>query len=339
MEVDIKYMRRALALAALGRGFVSPNPMVGAVIVAPDGRIIGDGYHRRWGGPHAEVNAVASVRDADKSLIGESVMYVTLEPCSHYGKTPPCAKMLIDCGFKHVVVGAGDPFVKVAGRGIAMLRQAGVEVVEGVLAEESRRLNVTFFTAHTLGRPFVMLKWAQDAHGHMDVRRRPNEPAARFSTPVTNVAMHKLRSQFDAIMVGGATAVADNPRLDNRLWWGHSPRPVVIARVGDLPEDLHVWSRQPIVYEQDVPLTDVLGDLYSRGVTSLMVEGGSRILSRFIEAGLWDVARVEVTPWSLGARGAIPAPVIDMLPCKTSQIGANTIMRYSRGVPCEVKKL
>ncbi|MDE6369794.1 MAG: bifunctional diaminohydroxyphosphoribosylaminopyrimidine deaminase/5-amino-6-(5-phosphoribosylamino)uracil reductase RibD, partial [Muribaculaceae bacterium] len=161
MKVDERYMRRALELAAHGLGNVSPNPMVGAVIVAPDGKIIGEGYHRRYGEGHAEVNAVVSV--ANHESLRDATMYVTLEPCSHYGKTPPCAKLIIDQHIPRVVVGAGDPNEKVCGRGIAMLREAGVEVVTGVLAEESRRLNAAFMTAHSCHRPFVTLKWAQSS--------------------------------------------------------------------------------------------------------------------------------------------------------------------------------
>ena len=185
MTVDERYMRRALQLAARGMGNTSPNPMVGAMIVAPDGRIIGEGYHRRCGEGHAEVNAVASVTAADLPLLPESTMYVTLEPCSHYGKTPPCARLIIDRGIRRVVVGAADPFPEVSGRGIAMLREAGVEVTEGVLADESRRLNCRFMTAHSQGRPWVTLKWAQSADRYIDSDRPDGRPE-RFSTPLTS---------------------------------------------------------------------------------------------------------------------------------------------------------
>ena len=165
---DRVYMARALQLARAGRGHVSPNPMVGAVIVSADGRIIGEGWHRRFGQGHAEVNAVASVAEADRPLLHSATIYVTLEPCSHYGKTPPCAKLLIDCGIGRVVIASGDPNPKVSGRGVAMLREAGIEVAEGLMADEARALNRPFMTAHTLRRPFVTLKWAQSADGFMD---------------------------------------------------------------------------------------------------------------------------------------------------------------------------
>ena len=197
---DEAYMRRALELAALGEAHASPNPMVGAVIVAPDGRIIGEGWHRRCGGPHAEVNAVASVANPDEL------------------RTPPCAKLIIDKQIPRVVVAASDPFPAVSGRGIAMLREAGVEVRTGVLAEESRRLNARFITAHTEQRPFVVLKWAQSADGSMARRREsPEAEAARLSSPLTRLLMHRLRSRCDAILAGSGTVLADNPVLDARL--------------------------------------------------------------------------------------------------------------------------
>ena len=199
---DSKYMRRALALAGNGRGFASPNPMVGAVIVAPDGRIIGEGWHRVFGRAHAEVNAIASVADSDRGLLHESTMYVTLEPCSHYGKTPPCAKLLVETGLRRVVIATVDPFPKVAGRGIAMLRDAGIEVEVGLMGEEARRLNRRFFTAHACRRPFVVLKWAMSADGFMDRRRDSvHKNACRFSTPLTTMSTMKLRSECDAVPV------------------------------------------------------------------------------------------------------------------------------------------
>ena len=306
-----EYMRRALELASRGDGYVSPNPMVGAVIVAPDGRIIGEGYHRRWGEAHAEVNAVNSVSPVDQGLIPKSTIYVTLEPCSHYGKTPPCAELLIRSGFHRVVVGAVDPFEKVAGRGIRMLTDAGIEVVSGVMAEESRRLNCRFFTAHTLQRPYVLLKWAGSRDGFMDVKRGEGNMPARFSTPVGQVMVHKLRSQYDAILAGPGTLVADNPSLDNRLWWGRSPRAVILNPHGSLPPDLKVLGRDDnIIYNESTGIEDMLSDLYRCGITSLMVEGGAKTLNRFIDSGIWDLARVEVAPWDLAERGCVSSPSI-----------------------------
>lgn len=241
------YMHRALQLAENGRGFTAPNPMVGAVIVAADGRVIGEGWHRRCGQGHAEVNAVASVKEADRPLLKDSTIYVTLEPCSHYGKTPPCAKLIIDTGIPRVVVGAGDPNPKVNGRGIAMLREAGVEVVSGVLAEESIALNKVFFTAQTKHRPFITLKWAQSEDGFMDAIREPLCPSGSdgccdqkgqqaycFSSPLTRLSTMKLRAEHEAILTTAATVNADNPRMTLRNWSGRSPRRFILDRSASL---------------------------------------------------------------------------------------------------------
>lgn len=225
-------MRRAIQLAKSSMEDTHPNPNVGAVIVA-DGRIIGEGYHRRCGQPHAEVNAVNSVSAADRHLLREATIYVTLEPCSHYGKTPPCSKLIIDSGIPRVVIACGDPFEKVRGRGVAMLRAAGVEVVEGVLEEEARALNPRFFTAHTLGRPYITLKWAQSADGYMDARRdTPDATPFQFSTPLDATMVHRQRALHDAILTTAATLLADNPRLDVRNWDGPAPAIAIIDRKG-----------------------------------------------------------------------------------------------------------
>lgn len=308
MEYSEKYMRRALQLAAQGECDTTPNPMVGSVIVSADGRIIGEGYHRKWGEGHAEVNAVASVRESDRKYLHDATMYVTLEPCSHYGKTPPCAKLIIDTGIRHVVVGALDPFEKVSGRGVAMLRDAGVEVVTGVLADESKRLNAHFMTAHTKHRPYITLKWAQSADGYIDWVRKENEPAARFSTPASLCVVHQLRASHDAILVGSGTVLADHPRLDVRYWRGRNPQPVILDRRGRIDVSTLHMAKEPWIYATS--LEDTLADLYARGITSVLVEGGAAVLQSFIDAGLWDDMRVERAPFSLGARGSVKAPVV-----------------------------
>lgn len=320
-------MRRALELARHGMGNVSPNPMVGAVIVAPDGRILGEGYHRRFGEGHAEVNAVASV--ADRDALADSTIYVTLEPCSHYGKTPPCAKLLIDCGIPRVVVGATDPNPKVSGRGIEMLREAGIEVVTGVLAEESRRLNAAFITAHTLHRPFVTLKWAQSSDGRMDIRRSPDEHPAAISSPLGRLAVHRLRAIHDGILVGSGTVIADDPLLDSRLWGGRSPRPVILDRRHRLDGRYRVFGRDPLVVDDADTVADLLDRLYKDGITSLLVEGGAAVLRSFIDADLWDVARVETSPDVFGDRGVAAAPQIDRRPIKTYDLDGNRIEVFS----------
>lgn len=339
MEVNEKFMRRALQLAKAGRGFVSPNPMVGAVVVGSDGQIIGEGYHRQFGGPHAEVNAIAAV--ADPRLLAGATLYVTLEPCSHYGKTPPCAKMIIDKGIRRVAVGASDPFPRVRGRGVATLRQAGVEVVEGVLAEECEALNVGFMTAHKKGRPHVLLKWAQSSDRYLDgPRREPGGKAAQISTPLTLTLMHRLRAAADAILVGAGTARLDDPSLTARLWpCRRQPLRVLLDRDLSAPAGRRLLAdgRPTIVYNSlregtdgavtyavAADLRDILADLYSnRAVTSLMVEGGANVLRQFIDAGLWDQARVETGPEPLA--GGTPAPVVKGVVTRATRHGGNTI--------------
>lgn len=303
--LDMSMMRRAIQLARNGRMDTSPNPMVGCVIAVGD-RIIGEGYHRRCGEGHAEVNAVASVKD--KSQLHEATAYVTLEPCSHYGKTPPCAKLLIDSGLKRVVIGSGDPNAKVNGRGIAMLRDAGVEVISGVLEDECRAINPHFMTAFSAGRPYVMLKWAQSRDGYMDVRRDADASPFVFSTPLNRAVVHRLRATHDAIMVGSRTAELDRPSLTVRDWAGRNPRRLVADAREEIP--------------------DMLRRLRSEGVTSLLIEGGPKLLRSFIDSGMWDEARIEVSPQQLGSMGAAKAPLIPALPTSETIIDSHRILTY-----------
>ena len=339
MEIDARYMARALQLARNGLGYASPNPMVGAVIVA-DGKIVGEGWHRRCGCGHAEVNAVASVKDPD--LLKRSTMYVTLEPCSHYGKTPPCAKLIIDKQIPRVVVGCLDPFAKVSGRGVAMLREAGVEVEVGVMEEECKALNHVFMYAHTHGRPWVTLKWACSADGYLDHKRNAGEAPAKFSNPLGTTLVHLMRSRYDAIMAGSGTVIADNCSLTVRLTEGKSPVAVVLDRRGRIDataavlrpgtlivsyekrEDLPEGVEQIFVSEEDT-LEDLLHELYKRNITSLMVEGGATLLNEFIAKDLWQEARVEQSSDRLGARGKghVPMPSGEIM--KVMEVGNNKI--------------
>lgn len=340
-DFDRKCMRRALQLARAGLGHTSPNPMVGAVIAAPDGRIIGEGWHRHFGGPHAEVNAVRSVREADLALLPQSTIYVTLEPCSHYGKTPPCAKMLCECRFRRVVIAAGDPNPKVSGRGVRMLRDAGITVDEGLMEKEARELNRAFMTSQILCRPFVTLKWAQSADGFMDARRSYGEGAYRFSIPLTSQLVHWRRALHDAIAVGARTVLADRPRLDVRLIEGQSPRPVVFDRHCLIsPACLSQMRSDAIVIDSDEPVADVMHRLYADfGISSLLVEGGAGLLRSFLAAGLWDEAWVEVSHICLGHEGAVMAPAIAQLPEKTVIISHNSVNFYSHYGLCGVKNI
>ena len=325
MIVEEKYMARCIELARGGAGNTAPNPMVGAVIVH-DGKIIGEGFHRKCGEAHAEVNAVASVKD--EALLRESTIYVSLEPCSHYGKTPPCAELIIKKGIPRVVVGCLDPFPAVSGRGVRMLREAGVEVVTGVLEEEARALNPAFMTFQLLGRPYIYLKWAQSADGFMDVARK--DASVRpviLSSAETLRRVHRLRAEVAAIMVGTRTALLDNPSLTVRHWAGNSPVRIVLDRTLKLPAGSPlldgtartvVFTSEEAVnrpnveyvridFSQDV-LSQVLHYLYNWKLDSLMVEGGAALLKSFLDAGLWDEAWIETAPVVLGE--GVKAPVV-----------------------------
>lgn len=269
-ELDKMYMRRCLQLAKQGRALAKPNPMVGAVIVY-QGRILGEGYHVRCGQAHAEVNAFASVRPADEPLLSQSTLYVSLEPCCHTGKTPPCADLIIRNQVKRVVCGCIDPFAQVHGRGVQKLRDAGIDVTVGVLGEECRALNRQFNVYNTLERPYILLKWAQTINGFLDADGK----ALALSTPFTQMLVHRLRAQYDAILVGRVTDEREHPRLTVREWSGPDPLRLVLR--------------------DGITLPQLMVDLHQQHVQSLMVEGGAKTLQSFIDAGLWDKIRVETS--------------------------------------------
>lgn len=294
LEQDIFYMRRCLQLAANGLLLARPNPMVGAVIVAEDGRIIGEGYHVRCGQGHAEVNAFASVKPRDERLLPSATMYVSLEPCSHYGRTPPCADLIIKKGVRRVVVGCIDPFAKVQGRGVQKLRDAGIEVTVGVLERECLELNKRFMTFNRRHRPYVLLKWCRSADGFIDDHFKPT----MFSTPFTQMLSHKLRAEYDAILVGRVTAERDAPRLNVRHWSGPDPLRVVVDRHN--PFATSVDFSQPVIPQ-------LFTYLYNKGVQSLIVEGGAETHRHFLEnPEWWDEIREEVSPRTVG--GGTRAP-------------------------------
>lgn len=306
-----KYMRRCIQLAQNGLCNTAPNPMVGAVIVC-DGKIIGEGYHIRCGEAHAEVNAIRSVKDS--SLLKRSTIYVSLEPCSHYGKTPPCADLIIEKQIPRIVIGCQDPFAKVAGRGIQKLKDAGREVIVGVLEEECRNLIRRFITFHSLHRPYITLKWAESADKYIDKHRESGKPVI-LSGPLTSMLVHKKRAEYSAIMVGTRTAKLDNPSLTVRNWQGRPPVRIVLDRQQLLSPELHLFDGDvrtlvftekphparpnveyiPIDYQQNI-LPQITGYLYAQGLQSLLVEGGSILLQSFIDAELWDEAFIEESP-------------------------------------------
>ena len=266
MTEDEKYMRRCIQLAKNGQQNAKPNPMVGAVIVHK-GRIIGEGYHVRCGEGHAEVNAFASVRAEDEPLLKEATIYVSLEPCSHYGKTPPCADLIIKKGVRHVVVGCIDEFAEVQGRGIRKLRESGIEVEVGVLEAECQDLNRRFFRFHRENRPYIILKWAQTANGFIDDHYQPTQISSDF----TKMLSHKLRAEEDAILVGRVTEERDHPQLNVREWDGPDPKRLVIDHAHPLN----------------------LESLYAHHIQSLIVEGGAQTLRSLLMQNLWDEIRVE----------------------------------------------
>ena len=290
MNKDELYMQRCIQLARNGMQNAQPNPMVGAVIVYQD-RILGEGYHVRHGEGHAEVNACAAVRPEDEPLLRESTIYVSLEPCSHWGKTPPCAELLVRKGFKRCVVGCIDPFAEVQGRGIERLRAAGMEVTVGVLEEECRALNKHFFTFHGKHRPFITLKWAQSADGFID---------GQISTPFTQMICHKRRAEHQAIMVGRRTWEVDKPKLNVRRWYGRNPK-IYVATHRE-----HYDTGNAEAHVCPLPIEKGLEQLYAEGIQSVLVEGGAHLLQEFIDKGLWDECYVEMGTKEI--RGKVPAP-------------------------------
>lgn len=303
MTKDEKYIRRCIQLARNGMCNAAPNPMVGAVIVHND-RIIGEGYHARCGEGHAEVNAIRSVKD--ESLLQESTIYVSLEPCSHYGKTPPCADLIIRKGIPRVVVGCVDPFSLVSGRGIQKLKDAGIDVKVGVLEAECRQLIKRFVTFNTQQRPYITLKWAESADGFIDINREEGQPAV-LSTPITSMYVHKQRAEHHAILVGRRTALLDNPSLTTRNWYGKNPVRLVIDKELTLPTSLKLFdgsaptwiftaqdkasTSQVIYFKLDFSrsiLPQILQKLYENKLQALLVEGGSQLLQSFIDEELWD---------------------------------------------------
>ncbi len=304
LTTDEKYMRRCIQLARNGRMNAQPNPMVGAVIVHDD-RIIGEGYHVRCGEGHAEVNACASVKKEDEHLLRESTIYVSLEPCSHYGKTPPCADLLVSKGFKRCVIGCQDPFAKVQGRGIQKLREAGIDVSVGVLEEECKALNKRFMTFHGKQRPFVTLKWAESEDGFID---------GHISNTYTQMVCHKRRAEHQAILVGRKTWEADKPSLTVREWYGSSPKRYVVSSQSlTLPDGFHLI--------QTTRVEGILKRLYEDGIQTVLVEGGAELLQSFIDSGEWDECYVEKGDLTLCGR--VKAPVLSnaALKCVNTDFG------------------
>ena len=334
------FMQRALDLAERGKGTVRPNPLVGCVLVH-EGNIIGEGYHEQYGGPHAEVNAIASV--TDPNLLTDATAYVSLEPCSHWGKTPPCANLLIEKGIKSVVVATLDPNPLVAGKGVQLLEAAGIRVQVGLLEQEARWQNRRFFCQQEKHRPYLILKWAQTQDGFI---ARENFDSKWISGTQSRQLAHQWRAEEQAILVGKNTALHDNPRLNVRDWTGTDPIRVVLDSKLELPADLHLFDQQipTLCYTTrksekltnlewvklpQISLEALLADLHARQIQSVLIEGGSQTIHQFLAAGLWDEARVFTAPIEF-ERG-IAAPQLTQTPAESHAIGEDQLDLYYHG--------
>lgn len=320
MTTDEKYMARCLQLAKLGEYYVAPNPMVGALLVEMStGNIVGEGWHRQWGGAHAEVNCFLDVKrrhERAESIpdMKDCCLYVSLEPCSHYGKTPPCAKLIIEKGVGRCVCGHLDPNPLVAGRGVNMLREAGIEVVVGVLEQECRALNKRFLCLQEKHRPYVILKWAESADGMMDIVRTEDNPGNGpivLSNPLTKQVAHKMRAENMAIMVATHTAILDNPRLQTTRWTGRNPLRVLLDIHHRVPVTNRIFSEGAETVVYDTPdWQSILKDLVSRGVHSIIVEGGAQWLRTIMDTGIYDELHIEVAPVTIGE--GVKAPKVTL---------------------------
>ncbi len=336
------YMLRCLQLAAQAKGMVAPNPLVGCVIVH-ENRVIGEGYHHRYGGPHAEVEAINRVEN--RELLRQATLYVNLEPCAHYGKTPPCADLILETGIPEVVVACADPFEAVNGKGIARLREAGVKVHTGVLEREARFLNRRFFTFHEKKRPYILLKWAQTADGFID-RKRTSEIPVQY--PISGLQSreltHRWRTQESAILVGTRTVLHDNPQLTARLYSGPQPLRIAFDRKLEIPESFHLYDGSAATWilnslKEDQGRTvryrkidfsrsieELCQLLFQENIHSLLVEGGSHTLQSFIDSGYCDEIRVFVAP--LIFNEGLKAPFLPLLPNRKEAIGKDFMFTY-----------
>lgn len=334
MNIHEKYLNRCIQLAKNGLGSTYPNPMVGSVIVH-NNIIIGEGWHRKAGGPHAEVHAIQSVKET--ALLPESTIYVSLEPCSHFGKTPPCSDLIIEKGIKNVVVGTVDPFSEVAGRGIKKLLEAGHNVTVGVLEKECLELNKRFFTYHTKNRPYIILKWAQSADGFLAPETKDEQKPVWITNSFSRQLVHKWRSEEQAVLVGTHTVTQDNPSLTTRDWFGNHPVRVIIDRTLKLTETYQVFddtSKTIIITETEKEnsrnlyyeradfsksLPEQIGIiLYNHHLQSLIIEGGSKTLQAFIDAKLWDEA--QIFTGTVMFKSGLKAPVINNSPDRQIEI-------------------
>ena len=320
--IDEHFMRRCLQLARNGSLTARPNPSVGAVIVSAEGRILGEGFTSPYGGPHAEVNAFASVRPEGEGFLTDATIYVSLEPCSHWGHTPPCCDLIISKRIRRCVCGCIDPFARVQGRGVQRMREAGVDVTVGMLEKECIESNRFFFTFNRFARPFILLKWAQTSNGLLNAAScsRQSVPL-HISTPYTFMLVHQLRAEYDAILVGRNTMQTDRPRLDVRLWSGSNPERLVLTHHSEgVPDGFKAFSN----------IDDMLAYLHNNQRQSLMVEGGAATLNSFIQRGLWDEIRVETAPLTVSDGVKAPCLPADAVLERQQFIDGNSISWYRK---------
>jgi len=338
-----KYMSRCLKLASSAEGLTAPNPMVGALLVY-DGRIIAEGKHAYYGAPHAEPDAISKVQDND--ILKKCTLYVNLEPCCHYGKTPPCTEKIISAGISRVVVGALDTSSKINGNGIATLNNAGIKTEVGILEKESRLLNKFFYTYHEKTRPYILLKWAQTKDGFIDSNRKtPNTRPASISNTISRIATHHLRSCYQAIMVGTNTVVMDNPCLTTRFWYGKNPTRITMDRYRKLNSQYNIFNNEAntiiytssdanygenteIVHTNSFNVQDIINNLYTKKIQSLIVEGGTVLLESFIKEGLWDEANIFTSNSYL--RNGVKAPALSGTIISESNLNTDVMTKVLR---------
>lgn len=339
------YMKRCLELAAKGLGHTAPNPMVGSVIVL-DGQIIGEGYHEQYGKAHAEVNAIHSVKD--KSLLKKATLYVNLEPCSHFGKTPPCADLIVEHKIPYVVIGTIDTFAQVSGRGIEKLLKAGIDVKTGILEDECKELNRRFFTYHEKKRPYIILKWAQTADGFIDIVRNEDglEKPLQITSEESKALVHQWRNEEQAIMVGKRTALLDNPKLTARTGNKKNPLRIVTDRQLSIPPHYFLMDKSTptlvftaadatsennleyVKLDFDDPLLpQILNTLYQKNILSVIVEGGTKLINSFIHQHLWDEARVFIAEKKIEQEG-VNAPELDAKPVIRREVDGDQLLIY-----------
>lgn len=344
MNTNEKYIRRCIELAKNGLGTTYPNPMVGSVIVC-EGKIIGEGWHKKSGEPHAEVNAVNSVKD--KSLLKKSTIYVSLEPCSHFGKTPPCCDLIIENQIPNVVIGTVDPNIKVAGNGIKKLMEAGINVTVGLLENECYELNKRFFTFHEKKRPYIILKWAESQDGFIAPLTKLEQKPVWITNEFSRQLVHKWRSEEQAILVGTQTVIDDNPKLDVRDWTGKNPKRIVLDQNNRIPENSQIFDNQSetIIFSKSTTsnpkensnfegidfsqnmASQIIDVLYQHQIQSVIIEGGRQTLQTFIDEKLWDEARIFIGTNSF--ENGIKAPII-ALRNSTKQVVGNDTLIISR---------